>query len=127
MGLTDVMTLHYEEVLTGTWYEKKPRQPKDKGVSFHYDIIDEKDSSYATLLNNIQTEETVQTIKTDDKIDIKVNSFIATQDGLLWQVAGVIKRLKSEGTEQALRLMKETIQTTRIIRLIQVENTMGLK
>ena len=51
MGVTDEMKLHFEEVLTGTYYEKYPELPRDKGVRFGYDIINESDRQYAKLLD----------------------------------------------------------------------------
>ncbi|MBO7214004.1 MAG: hypothetical protein J6V66_00755 [Clostridia bacterium] len=127
MDFLDSMKIMDEEVLTGTYFEQIPETPKDKGVFFEYDIVDESDKSYARLLNNIQTEETFQTIKTDDSIDFKVKGYVVTQDGLLWQIAGIIKRLKHDGNKEALRIIKETIQTSRIIRLTQVENPWELR
>lgn len=127
MGVTDEMKLHFEEVLTGTYYEKYPELPRDKGVRFGYDIIDESDRQYAKLLDNIKGERTVITIKTDDDIDFKTTSYIATQDGCFWQIMSVVKYIKHQNTKEALRFLKTTIQTSRIMRLIEVENPMQLK
>ena len=70
MGLSDEMKLHYEEVLQGTYYSVYPELPRDKGVGFHYDIIDESDRQYAKLLDNIKGERTVITISTLRQRDI---------------------------------------------------------
>lgn len=127
MGLTDVLKLHFEERLSATYYPRMPENPRDNSESFHYDIVNESDRQYAKLLNNIQTEATVMTIKTDDKIDFKTTGYIATQDGLFWQIQGVIKNLKHENTKEALRFLKETVQTSYIIRLVEVDNPWELK
>lgn len=127
MGVTDEMKLHFEEVLIGTYYEKYPELPRDKGVKFGYDIVDESDRQYAKLLDNIKGERTVITIKTDDDIDFKTTGYIATQDGGFWQIMGVVKYIKHQNTKEALRFLKTTIQTSRIMRLIEVENPMELK
>ena len=119
MGLSDEMKLHYEEVLQGTYYSVYPELPRDKGVGFHYDIIDESDRQYAKLLDNIKGERTVITIKTDDDIDLKTTGYIATQDGGFWQIMGVVKYIKHQNTKEALRFLKTTIQTSRIMRLIE--------
>ena len=99
MGLTDCMKLHYEEVLQGTYYEKYPELPKDSGIGFHYDIVNESDSSYAKLLDNIKTESTILTIKSDDDIEFKTTGYIATQDGMFWQIQGVLTKYKQENTK----------------------------
>lgn len=127
MGVTDEMKLHYEERLSATYYPSIPETPQTTGVRFLYDIINESDRQYAKLLDNIKTEATVMTIKTDDKIEFKTTGYIATQDGLFWQIQGVIKNLKHENTKEALRFLKETVQTSYIIRLIEVDNPWELK
>ena len=127
MGVTDEMKLHFEEVLTGSYYEKYPKLPRDKGVRFGYDIVDESDREYAKLVDNIKGERVVMTIKTDDNIDFKITGYITTQDGLFWQITGVIKRVKHENTKEALRFLKTTIQTSYLIRLINAENPMEIK
>lgn len=127
MGLTDVMTIHDEEVMTGTYYARLPSNPRDLGEEFHYDIVDESDKAYSRILDNLKGERTVLTIKTDDKIDVKVTGYVATQDGLFWQVTGVITRIVHPDTKQALRLLKETVQTAKIIRLIDCDNPYELK
>ena len=127
MGLTDTMTLHEDEVLSATYYERLPENPRDNGVPFHYDIVDESDRAYAKLLDNLKTERTVLTIKTDDKVDVKIGGYISTQDGMFWQVSGVITRYVNEHTKQALRMLKETVQTAKIIRLLDCDNPWELR
>ena len=127
MGLTDVMTIHDEEVMTGTYYARLPSNPRDLGEEFHYDIVDESDKAYSRILDNLKGERTVLTIKTDDKIDVKVTGYVATQDGLFWQVTGIVTRIVHPDTKQALRLLKETVQTAKIIRLIDYDNPYELK
>ena len=127
MGLTDVLKLHFEERLSATYYPIIPETPKDGGEFFHYDIINESDRAYATMLENIKTDRTVMTIKTDDKIEFKTTGYIATQDGLFWQIDGIIKAVKHENTKEALRFLKETVQTAYIMRLTEVDNPWELK
>ncbi len=127
MDFLDAMTIMDAEVLTGTYYAKQPKTPSDNGITFDYDIVDESDRSYARMLDNIRTERGVQTISTDDKVPFKIKGYVVTQDGTFWQIAGIIKRVKHEDNKEALRLIKETIQTRYIIRLIEHENPWELK
>ena len=127
MGLTDVLKLHFEERLSATYYPSIPETPQTVNELFHYDIVNESDRQYAKLLDNIKTEATIMTIKTDDKVEFKTTGYIATQDGLFWQIQGVIKNLKHENTQEALRFLKETVQTSYIIRLVEVDNPWELK
>lgn len=126
MGLSDTFTLHYEEVLTGVYWDVLPKTPNISGTSFQYDIVNDFERNYAKLLDNLQADSTVMTIKTDDDITFKVKGYIKTQDGLFWQVSSFIKGYVNENTKYALRLVKESIQTTKIVRLIQIENPYDL-
>lgn len=127
MGLTDVMTLHEEEVLTGTFYSRIPETPQDVGEKFHYDIVDESDKSYSRLLDNIKDDRAILTIKTDDKIDFNTTGYVVTQDGLFWQITGVLTKVINNTTKEALRMLKETVQTAKFIRLLNYDNPWELK
>lgn len=127
MDYLDFLTIKDEEVLTGTYYSRMPITLSDEGIRFSYDIVDENNRAYATMLNTLQTEQAVQTIKTNDLCGFKVKGYVATQDGLFWQITGIIKRLVKRENKQALRLLKQTIETEYVIRLINVDNPMGLK
>lgn len=123
----DFLQIKDEEVLTGTFYERRPLTSADAGVSFQYDIVDESDRTYSNVLDTLHTVQAVQTIKTNDDCGFKVNSYIVTQDGVLWQISGAIKRLVKPENKQALRILKESIETEYVIRLIAVDNPMQLK
>lgn len=127
MDFLDLLTVRDEEVLSGTYYAKRPKTTADKGISFQYDIVDESDKTYSKVLEAIEAENATQTIKTNDMCGFKVKGYIATQDGDFWQIVGFIKRLVKHENKQALRLLKQTIDTEYVIRLVQVENPWGLK
>lgn len=127
LDFLDFLQIKDEEVLSGTYYSRRPITTSDKGIRFQYDILDESNKSYTTLLNNLQTETELQTIKTNDMCGFKVKGYVATQDGLLWQISGIIKRLIKPENKQALRILKQTIETEYILRLIKVDNPMELK
>lgn len=123
----DFLQLKDDEVLTGTFYARRPVTVQDKGITFQYDIVDENDKSYSTILQTMTTEQSFQTIKTNDDCGFAVNSYVATQDGGFWTITGVVKRLIKHENKQALRFLKQTIDTEFVIRLLQVDNPMGLK
>ena len=116
-----------DEVLKGIYYSKIPKTPNDSGVEFRYDIVDESDRSYAKILDNLVTEQAIQTIKTNDVCDFKIKGYIVAQDGEFWQITGIVKRLVIKESKHALRLIKETPSTEYVIRLIGVENPWGLR
>ena len=127
MDYLDFLTVKDEEVLTGTSYKRRPITTEDGGLPFNYDIVNESDKSYFTMLNTLETEQVVQTIKTNDLVGFKVKGYIATQDGKFWQITGIITRLVKPELKQALRILKNTIDTEYIIRLVAVDNPMELK
>ena len=128
MGLLDFLKDKSEEYLSANYYPTLPRTPNlAQPRPFNYGIVDEPDRSYSKVLNELQTTLKTMTISTDDNRGYKVDGYVATQDGSLWAITGVVERLINENTKQALRFAKKTIQTRYILRLIGVDNPMGLK
>lgn len=127
MDFLDFLTAKDDEVLTGTYYNRRPKTPKDRGVGFSYDIVDEGDRSYSKLLDSLEAELSLQTIKSKDYCCFKVKGYVVTQEGGLWQITGIIKRLVHPETKEALRILRETASTEYVIRLIEVQNPWGLK
>ena len=115
-----------EEVLEGKYYARRPVLPADVGLEFSYDIVNESDRTYAKLLDNLQTETSLLTIKTNDAKGFKVKGYIVTQDERLWQIQGIIVKRMTEN-RQALRILKETNETEYVLRLTEVANPWGLK
>jgi hypothetical protein len=116
-----------DEVLTGSYYPKRPKTARDVSIKFGYDIVNDSDISYSKILDNVKTEQSILTIKTNDVCGFSINGYVVTQDGDMWQITGIIKRIVVKENKQALRFLKETPATEYVMRLIGVENPMGLK
>jgi hypothetical protein len=127
MDYLDLLAVSDEEVLSGTYYKRRPKTINDTGDEFHYDIVNDHDENYSKLLDSIETTKAIQTIKTNDDCGFKVKGYVVTQTGELWQITGFVKRLVKPENKQALRLLKETIETEYVIRLMEVDNPWGLK
>jgi hypothetical protein len=128
MSLLDFLKDKSEEVLTANYYPALPRVPSlAQPMLFSYGIVNESDKSYAKLLDQLQTTMKTMTIHTDDDCGFKIDGYVATQDGSLWVIAGLVESLVNENTKQALRFMKKTIQTKYVLRLVGIDNPMGLK
>lgn len=127
MDFLDLLTIKDEEVLTGTYYNRRPKTTADVGISFSYDIVDVSDRNYSKLLDNLQTEQVMQTIKTNDLCGFKTKGYVVTQDGRFWTITGIIERLVKRENKQALRVLRQTIETEYVIRLLQVDNPKELK
>lgn len=117
----DFLQLSDDEVLSGTYYKRLPKTSQDKGVPFQYDIVQDSDKTYSLMLNQIQSEQCVQTIKTNDLIDLKIKGYVVTQDGKMWQITGIIEKPSKPGNKEALRILKKSVETEYIIRLLQVD------
>lgn len=125
-----------DEVLTGTYYARRPiiegyngavkTDYNDHGVPFRYDIVDDKASTYQTMIGTLRADRTLQTIKTDADIDFIVDGYVKAQDGGFYQISEVIKRIAPPKNKQALRWFKTTIKTTRVLRMIEVDNPFNL-
>lgn len=130
MAVNDLLNLLIEqkdEVLTGSYYAKLLSTPNEGAVKFQYDVVDESDKAYTTIIDTVQTTRAVQTIKTNDPCGFEIKSHIVTQDGAFWQITGIITRLKSDKTKHALRFFKQTPETVYLIRLIEVDNPWELE
>lgn len=123
----DLITNKVEEVLTATYYERRPITPNDAGTKFAYDIVDEPRSAYGNILNAVNTVVSYQTIKTNDLCGFKVKGYCATQEGGLWQIQEIETHLVSKKNKQALRIVKKSIETVYVLRMTKVDNPWGLK
>lgn len=123
----DLLHQRSEEVLTGTYYDRRPLTPQDVGEAFSYDIVDEPRSAYFNLLQSLNTTMSTQTIKTTDIHDVKVKGYCVTQEGGLWQIQEVVKRIKNPKTKYALRVIQTTIETEYVLRMVEVDNPWELK
>ena len=122
-----LLTVKGEEVLKGTYYARRPITPEDAGIRFSYDILNEPRSSYANILGTLNTVSSTQTIKTNDLCGFKVKGYCVTQDGGLWQIQEIEKRLLAKKNKQALRIIQKTIETEYVLRMVEVDNPWGLK
>lgn len=123
----DLLHQRSEEVLTGTYYERRPLTPQDVGEAFSYDIVDEPRSAYFNLLQSLNTTMSTQTIKTTDIHDVKVKGYCVTQEGGLWQIQEIVKRIKNPKSKYALRVIQTTIETEYVLRMVEVDNPWELK
>lgn len=125
MDFLDYLTEKDEEVLTGIYFNRRPKTAEDEGIEFNYDMVNDRDTSFSTVLQNVKTQRAIMTIKTKAKIKFEINGYIKAQDGGLFQVMGFIKRIVND-KKLALRYFKETNSTEYTLRLIEVENAMDI-
>ena len=129
-GLMSILRRRQDELSAGTYYVKEPRTTADKGIRFGYEIVDEPDRNYAYLLNNLETPQTLMTIKTDDNLPLPESTpygYVATQNGEFFRVIGYVTRYQDEDGGRALKILKKTNQTKQLLRLSKQENPMELR
>jgi hypothetical protein len=136
MNFFDFIKPKDDEVLTGIYYEHRPivdgydgavlTDYNDNGVPFRYDILDPESTTYGNIAGTLRADRTTQSIKTDADIDFKVDSYVKGQDGGFYQITELGKQIAPPETKQALKWFKKTIKTTKIIRLIEVDNPFKL-
>ena len=126
-GILNFLAIKSDEVLTGNYYARLPETPNDIADEFQYDIVNEHDKAYSLVLNNLQTDRTTCVIKTNDNCGFKINGYVTTQDGILWQITSIGKQLVKAETKQALRWLKQTIETEYVLRLLEVDNPWDLQ
>lgn len=122
----DILHIKDEEVLTATYYPKRPKTPNDTGEPFAYDIVAEPRSNYGNIISNLNGVLSYQTIKTNDFANFKVKGYCVTQEGGLWQIEEITKQLITSDNKQALRNIKQ-IETEYTLRMIEVDNPWGLE
>lgn len=123
---SEFMSIKDEEFLTGVFYKSYPNTTADYGEEFTYTIVDPTSREYRSLITNLQGDGATLTIKTRKDCGFVINSLVRTQDGLLWQVISVSTNPQVNEGKESLRLFKSSIQTERIIRLIEIENPMEI-
>lgn len=131
-SILEVYKNRKEDYLIGVYYERKPVMATDRGTRFGYSIVQDKDSHITDLLDNLETAETLLTIKTDDKIPIPDEhktpfGYVVTDDGDLWLVQSCVTNIIKEHQNQVLRYRKKALLETKYLRLIRISNKEGIR
>lgn len=125
-GYFDFMLPKEQSFFTGTFYKRRPKTTADFGISFGYDLVDDKTHDKTNLIGALETDNERITIKTVEVIDFIVKGYIVTQDGDLWQIDSKTTRVHAEDKE-AYRLWKKPYRRLTTLRLVRVQNPWGLQ
>ena len=110
--------------LTGAYYLRRPLTTNDVAETFNYKPIDPRAKRYGQIISNLKTDEQSFSIETNTQCKFKIGGYIITQDGGMWQITETLT--KTQEDIEALRLFKDNAKTVNIIRLIAVDNPLGL-
>lgn len=125
MDFLDILDVKAEETFKGKYFKDRPQTPMDVATSFTYDVVDPNDRSYSKVLNNLEVDRGTHSIKTNEFLDFKINGYVITHEGFMWQITSV-QTIPSKN-KQAYRYLKRAVGEEYVLRLIQVENPWGLK
>lgn len=132
MSLLDILHDQKDDVAVGTVWRDLPKLQSGQYVStaespqtFKYDIVQERDSSFANILTAVEAKKTITTIKTQDKIQVDVGYYVVTQDNRLWIVEGCAVKAYDKAKE-TLRFMRKSVEETTFLRLVEVDNYLGV-
>lgn len=125
--LVDLLEGKFDKTFTGTYYERLPQTPQDYGVALDYEIVDPTERHYQMLFNNVDGNGVASlTIKTNDPLGYKVNSYISTEDGGFFVIESV-REDRGKTSKEASRYFKEVTGVEWVLRLISHDNPMNLK
>ncbi len=126
--LLTILTGKAEKTFTGTFYEAKPKptQLNNYGIAFDYEIVDNYDKAFNTVIGNLSNSEYKGiTIKTNDPLEWRINSFVALQEGGLYAIEGM-RQDNGRASKEAFRMFTEVAGVEYVLRLIEVDNPMRL-
>lgn len=129
MDILDLLNPRNEYYFTGYYYPRKPKptEPPDLGrVTFSYRQVNPYSRTFATVMNTVRLDTETYAIRTNEDCGFKNKGFISTQDGKFWVIDEIIHDEQVPGTEEALRLFKNVVQSEYIMRLVKMDNPWGI-
>jgi len=81
--------------------------------------------TFGTIINNLIATQGRLTIKTNYKVDFKVNGFVVDKNGNKWIIAQ-IEEMEQEVNPQTRYWLRQNPDTDYVLSLIKVENIEGL-
>jgi hypothetical protein len=114
-----------EYPLSGAYYYRKPLLNTDIAEPMNYKVVDANVRRYGEVIANLKKEEQYNIRQTNTQCNFRIGGHIATQDGILWQITEIQTKAVQE-YNQAFRLFKASQMTAHILRLVAVDNPLGL-
>ena len=125
----DLLTLlqgKAELAYSGIYFEKLPTTPDVVGERFDYQIITAEEKHYQMLTGNISASENLSIyIKTNDPLNWRINGYILLQDNTLYTIE-TCQGDYAMASKPSARYVREILGKEYFMRLIQVENTLGI-
>ena len=107
------------------FYRANYRRYEDSAPQyFTFKELSYPSEKYGNIIFNLMNSENSMVIATVWDLDYKINGFVCTQDGSLWQIQDVQKDCKNS---RSSIMLKSSTQCEFIIGLKKIDNPMGLK
>lgn len=109
------------------YYEQTIDDPSVGGQSFRFEYVEPLSNTYKRLFGNIQSTDTEGelTIRTNNHLPFRVESYIVFPDSRAFQIVQVMKDVQ-RAPKQALRLFPTPVGTEYVIRMVRIENPWGI-
>lgn len=117
----DILNPRARFTADGVFYDERP-EINGGGEWFKYEYVNPYSATYRRLYANIQGESGEVVIRTNDRINPKINkSYIKLSDGRLFNVAQVDVDYQS-APKQAMRIIGIPVGTSIVMRLVPADN-----
>lgn len=126
MGILDFLAQKDDEFMTGYYYERRPTDASVERKVFRYSRLDPYSRVFDTALGQMRLDRETYSLKTRTDCGWKIKGYISTQDGRFFQIVDFLEDTQPKDSEEVLRLFKRAPQREFTIRLVAVENPMGV-
>ena len=104
----------------------KTKDNNERGTYFRYEELNDQNSFFGTVINNLIADQSRYVIKTNWDIGFEVGDFIVDKkSGNMWTIEQ-IERLQHDTNSQVVFWLKKNPETDFILSLVKIENAWGL-
>ena len=104
----------------------KTKDNNEHGTYFRYEELNDQNSFFGTVINNLIADQSRYVIKTNWDIGFEVGDFIVDKkNGNMWTIEQ-IERLQHDTNSQVMFWLKKNPETDFVLSLVKIENAWGL-
>ena len=104
----------------------KTKDNNERGTYFRYEELNDQNSFFGTVINNLIADQSRYVIKTNWDIGFEVGDFIIDKkSGNMWTIEQ-IERLQHDTNSQVMFWLKKNPETDFVLSLVKIENAWGL-
>ena len=104
----------------------KTKDNNEQGIYFRYEELNDQNSFFGTVINNLIADQSRYVIKTNWDIGFEVGDFIIDKkSGNMWTIEQ-IERLQHDTNSQVMFWLKKNPETDFVLSLVKIENAWWL-